>query len=295
LRPNQSLPGSRPEPHHGRPSEGFCPSVYSRDRLQSITFRTFGYANRIEEVTRTWNDYYADESRDTAIKDDRFFQLETEELVARIVTEATDRATARILELGSATGYVADIVMGAVPQGIATTYTGVDVSDVACERARARKLPGARFEADDFLSFLGSNENEYDIVVTQRSIMALLSRAEQTELLQGVRRCLSPGGTAVLSEGTQQALDRLNDLRAQAGVEPFARVWHSLYVDEQAIKDAFDHVEVHDFSSLYWLLTRVVYPSFEEPQHNSPFHSFAASLPQVGDFGLVKLFVGHVR
>ena len=69
------------------------------------------------------------------------------------------------------------------------------------------------------------------------------------------------------------------------------KVWHSCYLDENIFQTIFPICEKFDFSSTYWLITRVIYPFFEEPKHNSPIHKFAANISQVGDYSLTKLFV----
>jgi hypothetical protein len=109
-------------------------------------------------------------------------------------------------------------------------------------------------------------------------------------LLRGLRDLLRPGGVGLLSEGSVQGLNRLNELRADLGVERLEKVWHSRYLDERDIELVFDSMEIVHFAPLYWLITRVVYPYFEEPRHNTPLHRFAARLPQVGDFSPVRLF-----
>jgi hypothetical protein len=57
----------------------------------------------------------------------------------------------------------------------------------------------------------------------------------------------------LLSEGSVQGLDRLNELRAGLGVERLEKVWHSCYLDEREIELVFGSVEVVHFAPLYWL------------------------------------------
>lgn len=66
---------------------------------------------------------------------------------------------------------------------------------------------------------------------------------------------------------------------------------HSLYVDENIIKSNFKKSKIMDFSSTYWLITRVIYPYFQNPKHNSEIHKFSSGLTQSGNYGLVKLFL----
>jgi SAM-dependent methyltransferase len=253
-----------------------------------------GVPRGLEQLVGVWNDYYRDNPGDTVLQDANLFELEVGAIARQVERVIAGRSTISVLELGSATGALAaSLVESLEARGVELDYVGVDLSPVACERAMSRRLKQCRFVEADFLSFLSEDVDEYDIVVSQRSIMGILERAEQRRVLALLAARLSPQGLAVLSEATSQALDRCNILRSQLGLEPLATVWHSLALDEEDIRAELRHVEVSDFASLYWLVTRVVYPFFAEPSHNAQIHDFAAQLPQVGDFGYVRLFIGR--
>jgi SAM-dependent methyltransferase len=245
-----------------------------------------------EELVDVWDNYYAT-MEDTAIRDRAFFELEVEAITSRVYeyAEAAQAASLRVLELGSGTGFLAERVVERLrPLGAELRYDGVDFSAIGVERASRRNLPECDFHEADFLAFLEAAEGAYDIVITQRSIMAIMEPDAQTRLLSGLRDLLSPDGVGLLSEGSVQGLDRLNELRAGLDVDRLEKVWHSRYLDERDIELAFGSVEIVHFAPLYWLLTRVVYPYFDEPHHNTPLHKFAAGLPQAGDFSPVRLF-----
>jgi hypothetical protein len=55
-------------------------------------------------------------------------------------------------------------------------------------------------------------------------------------------------------------------------------------------------VEQHDFSSAYYLATRVIYSKFcalegTPPDYRHPIHELSTKLPAVGDFSPIKLFI----
>ena len=251
----------------------------------------------MNDLLKVWNDYYSDADTDTAIKDKHFFSLEVMSIIRQVSEELVHRprVSLTILELGAGTGYLAKSIVEHVIEGfgIPVSYVGVDFSEVAIAKANRREIQGAKFVASDFFEYLNEDKQHYDIVVTQRSIMAILDRNSQLRLLQVIRQHLKDDGLGIFSEGTQQALDKLNYLRERLGVPPFHRIWHSLHVDQGHIRQVFSSVDVVDFSSTYWLITRVIYPYFQEPQHNTPLHQFAAELPQIGDHGLVKIFLAR--
>jgi SAM-dependent methyltransferase len=245
-----------------------------------------------EDLVDVWDSYYAS-AEDTAIRDRPFFELEVQAITSRAYAQAraAKTSTLRVLELGSGTGFLAERVIASLQQLQAEVhYDGVDFSPIAVERASRRCLPGCHFHEADFLAFIEGGDVAYDIVLTQRSIMAIMEPGVQIRLLGGLRDLLTPGGMGLLSEGSEQGLARINALRADLGVDRLETVWHSHYLDERDIERVFASVEIVHFAPLYWLITRVIYPYFKEPRHDTPLHHFAASLPQAGDFSPVRLF-----
>jgi SAM-dependent methyltransferase len=265
-----------------------CKTSTTRDaRRRSLYFATMP-----QDLVDVWDNYYVT-AEDTAIRDRPFFELEVQAITSRVHAhaEATEATSVRVLELGSGTGFLAERVVERLRSlGAELRYDGVDFSAVAIERATHRNLPECHFHQADFLEFVDAADGAYDVVITQRSIMAIMEPDAQIRLLRGLRDRLTVGGLGLLSESSVQGLDRLNELRTNLGVEELEKVWHSRYLDERDIELVFGSVEIVHFAGLYWLITRVTYPYFEEPRHNTALHRFAASLPQAGDFSPVRLF-----
>lgn len=248
-----------------------------------------------KELKSTWDDYYDQSSSDTILKDRNFFDMEIRALQGALgaAVERSAGGALGILELGSGTGALADALLATIPAGqrSATRYVGVDFSEKVVERANAKAPEGARFVASDFLAFMRAETEKYDIIVTQRSVMALIDRGQQEELLGQIADHLAPGGVAILSEGTQQGADTLNRMRTRIGVAELDKIWHCMYLDEDMIRRIFPAARIEDYASQYWLITRVIYPFGSTPEHNTALHDLAAELPQQGDYGLVKLIV----
>lgn len=251
----------------------------------------------MDKIVEQWNAYYRDPANaQTAIRDKAFFRLEVDAIVEAIQDALASRGLdrpSRILELGSGTGELVSIILNRL-DGHGIEYVGVDISKVAIKMARGRELGNCTFVESDFLAFLRASQDRYDLIITQRSIMAVLDRSLQTQLLGEIKAHLEVGGTAIISEGTQDAFKRMAALRKSLSVEPYKDIWHCLYIEEEDLYGTFGQVGCRDFASLYWLVTRVIYPHFEEPKHNSTVHAFAEQLDQTGDYGLVKLFTASV-
>jgi len=84
-----------------------------------------------------------------------------------------------VLELGCGEGHLTQAVFGE-----AKSVTGIDISDVAIDRARSRKINNAKFVQSDFLQapFEG-----YD-VITAIECLYYLSSAEQNEFFVKIAR-----------------------------------------------------------------------------------------------------------
>ena len=242
------------------------------------------------DLKETWEDYYSDHI-DTAIKDHFFFHLEIRAILESIESFLLlhNSEQIAILEIGCATGYLLKQISKKFDKKYNIKLTGVDFSTNAINQARKRNIPNATFIEDNMLYFFNRNSQTYNLIITQRTIMALLERNEQISFLTAVKCSLKENGMGVFSECLKSGLDELNKLRRQLNIEPILKVWHSRYLEKEIFEDIFSQTEYFDFSSLYWLVTRVIYPFFEEPVHNSKIAEFTAQLPQLGNFGLAKL------
>lgn len=248
----------------------------------------------MKKLTQVWNEYYTESQKNTVLKDNNFFKLEINSIVENLILEINlvKKSSVKILELGSGTGFLASkIMLSLKKKKIRCYYTGIDFSPVAIRKANERNIKNCKFVNSDFVDFLKSNKEEFDFIITQRSIMAIMEKTSQLLMLKLIKKSLSKKGVGLFSECTVQALAKIQKLRKKLGISPLKKVWHSRYVDVDTILSLFNNVRIVDFASTYWFLTRIVYPYFEEPKHNTPFHKFAAVLPQEGNYGLVKLFV----
>ena len=266
--------------------------VLERGLFHMLTKQNPEFEHRIKSL---WNNYYTESQDDTILKDKALFEMEISVLTQAFVdavNKISYKSQIRVLELGSGTGILAESLLGSIPEKHQTAihYIGVDFSEKATTKAINRKLFQTEFIVSDFLDFLEDKENCFDIVITQRSIMAIVEPMLQRSLLMVINKAMSLNGIGIFSEGTRQGIKILNTLRQQIGVKPIEKIWHCLYVDENEVLELFNNVTIQDYASLFWLITRVVYPYFEKPQHNTLLHKLAAKLPQGEGNGLVKLF-----
>ncbi len=241
-----------------------------------------------------WNSQYIN-SDDTALKDKNYFDLEVNAIIEQIMKyiQTNNITSLNILELGSGTGLLSSLINYILSQNDVCHYfyTGVDFSNVAVKKSNDRNILHSKFIQNDFISFFENNTKKFDIIISQRSIMALMDDESHIKLLKLLKNSLSDDGIGIFSESTKQSFEKIQKLRKELSLPPLEKVWHSCYLDENIFKTIFSSFDIFDFSSTYWLITRVIYPYFEEPKHNSLIHKFAAGLTQNGNYSLTKLFV----
>ena len=248
-----------------------------------------------KDLVDVWNVQYGDE-RDTALKDRNLFSIEVDALKAQVIRNLPATGPVRILELGCGTGYLLQEVGRLLESRGRRNYrlVGVDFARNAIDTAVGRSLRNTDFECGGFAEFFGKTREKFDLILSQRSVMALMSDEEQSDVLQQICEALAPEGVVIIAECFRNGFDRFNDLREQAGLEPIDKVWHSRHVDESALEKIFGQVEFVSYCSTYMLVTRLVYPFFEDPVHNHAIHDLAARLPESGDHAFLKIAVLRV-
>lgn len=205
----------------------------------------------------------------------------------------------RVLDAGCANGYTTIQLARAKPIRV----TGIDYAPSMIDYAninlgRAGWLAGsASFRVGNFLK-LDFPDNSFDKVITKRCLINLGNADHQKTALLEAWRVLKPGGLFLVSEVTEQTAANLNRLRQRLGLETMVPLWHNCYLDEPDFfsfaSDYFDLKQVRRFSSTYYVLTWAVYPFFVrngQRNYHNLVHRIGAHLPQVGDWGLQKLFV----
>lgn len=186
---------------------------------------------------------------------------------------------------------------------------GLDYIPELIEQARLRladfapKLLGqVEFDVGDITALSEPNAS-YDKVVVIRVVINL---GEWSRQLQGLRECarvLKSGGLLLLSEATLQGWRQLNAMRREWGLPEIPIPPFNLYLDQEKVVEAlaaeFELVEIVNFSSTYFVATRVLKPlliqalgaELDVANPNMDWNRWFAQLPAWGDYGTQKLFV----
>jgi len=245
------------------------------------------------EIEETWNKQYI-KNTTTALKDNNLFKLEINSIKDNFkkIISKLNKKNIKILEIGSGTGYLAlQLTKILKDEKISYDYTGIDFSIEAVRKSKKRKISNCKFFEIDFIKFFMTNTTKFDLIISQRSIMAMMSKKKQNKLINQIKTNLKKSGYGIFSECTIQSLKNHQKFRKKLSIEPYEKIWHSTYIDENFLAKVFKSYQKIDFSSSYYLITRIIYPYFSKPKHNTRIHDFASSLEQFGDYSLVKLFI----
>lgn len=231
----------------------------------------------------SWEDYYC-------------MQLEIETINKFLVENET------ILDIGCGNG------MGTIELASrkAIEIKGIDYSEDmirAAQKLLSEKKSIIKgkisFSIGDILN-LTEEKNHYDKVVTRRVVINLGTFENQIKAAMEVYRILKPKGIFLMSEATIDGLKRINALRKEFGLDELKQPWHNLYIDENAfikeVSDIFKVVDILNFSSTYYIGSRVIQPfakkiMSQSPDYLSEINRLFMQLPSYGDYGIQKLFI----
>jgi len=226
-------------------------------------------------------------------------EMEIQQIVKRL------RNGDRVLDIGCGNGY--STVQFAFHKEI--EIRGIDYVPEMIEQARIRvgsvadSLQGrVEFDVGDILN-LNEPSGTYDKVVVTRVIINLGEWPRQQKGLREATRVLKRGGIFLLSEATLQGWQQLNRFRREWGLPDIPMPPFNQYLDQnqviKAVAPDLQLVELSNFSSTYYVGTRVLKPLFikalgEDIDVADPemeWNRWFSRLPSWGDYGTQKLFV----
>lgn len=140
--------------------------------------------------------------------------------------------------------------------------TAIERSDFLLKKAKElgvkAQLTNIKFKNADILTL--DIKEEFDVVITQRLLINLLSWSEQQKGLLNIYRALKPGGRYIMIENTTDSFNALNEMRADVELSPIPQHWHNRFFDyeklEKFLEDKFQILKIWNLG-LYYFLTRV--------------------------------------
>jgi ubiquinone/menaquinone biosynthesis C-methylase UbiE len=255
----------------------------------------------LEQIRDFWQDQAVRHGQSYAASwsDRPVIEMEIRELLARLSDGD------RVLDVGCANGY--STVQFAAERRL--SIRGIDYIPEMIEQAKARVaelgdrlLGDLEFSVGD-ITALAEPDAAYDKVVVIRVVINLGDWDAQARAIQECTRVLRPGGLLLLSEATLQGWRNLNGMRAEWGLPEIPTPAFNTYLDERQVVEAahpeLELVEIVDFASTYFVMSRVVKPllanvagaSIDVADPTAHWNRWASKLPAAGDYGTQKLFV----
>ncbi|MBT3980490.1 MAG: class I SAM-dependent methyltransferase [Bacteriovoracaceae bacterium] len=198
----------------------------------------------------------------------------------------------RLLDVGCGNGYLLSVLAEFFPE---MELTGLEYSPDLFKLCQQRKLPGINFIHGDMRKASDFSE-KFDMVITERSLINLLSTKQQNQAIKNIAHCLAPGGHYLMIESFKMPLHNLNIARAQNGLSEIFPSKHNKYLSEGitgklkgiGLNEVYGELP-KDSLSTHFFLSRVFHPitrnSTTKNKYSMLNHFFDEALPLgVGQF-----------
>jgi ubiquinone/menaquinone biosynthesis C-methylase UbiE len=257
---------------------------FTRDEIRA--YWTKQAVSHRQSPSASWSDHMA-------------IELEIKEVLQHL------RHGDRVLDAGCGNGY--STVRFASERQL--EIKGVDYIPEMIEQAQARRSAllgptrsALKFEVGNIMA-LTDPDQTFDKVIAIRVLINLGGEDGQGQALRQCARVLKTGGVLLVSEATVQGWRRLNQFRAEWGLPEIPMPPFNQYVDEERLveiaKPVLEVVQIRDFSSTYFVGTRVLKPllirafraEIDVANPDMEWNRWFAQLPAFGDYGTQRLFV----
>lgn len=143
-------------------------------------------------------------------------------------------------------------------------------------------------------------QKKFDLIYSERMIINLPDWETQARAISYLTNLLEVGGKYLMCENSINGLENINKFRKSAGLDPISAPWHNLYLSDELVASlelkGARLVEVNEFSSSYYFLSRVVNAWLakkegKSPSYDAPVNQLAFEIPPFGDCSQGKLWV----
>jgi len=216
------------------------------------------------------------------------------------LSEAISRyRPARVFDVGCGDAYTSARLAAAFPD---IAFLGGDFAQSMIENAREniRQSNLKNLEVSHYDVMQPPDVPAVDLVYTSRCLINIPGWELQKTALTNVSKLLTRGGIYVMIENFLDGHMELNQVRQKFGLPEIKIRDHNFFFDLETLlpflRTSFDIEEIKNISSVYYLVTRVIYSKIcqergVEPDYFDPHHKLAAQLPFCGNFGPVKMVV----
>ncbi|MBI21954.1 MAG: hypothetical protein CL780_06885 [Chloroflexi bacterium] len=245
--------------------------------------------NHTESVRKIWNE--RGKTGKEKLPDKLQHQLEVNSLITQISKSDI------VLDAGCGSGFSSRQI-----SRICSEIVGIDFAKELIKKANSLDKPSnVDFQFGDITN-LKFVDNNFDKVITQRVLINLVNEENQLIAVEEIHRVLKEKGLFLMLETNSQAIQNLNDARANFNLDPIIPPWHNKVIDESTffpkIKHLFDLVDEVNLGN-YFLITRLIHPLLvfpEKPSYDNEINQIAFNIAEkevsfAKDFSQAKLYV----
>ena len=240
----------------------------------------------------------------SSIQDPQIRETEIEFILGEVfeVLKRSQNKELKVLELGCGNGHLLEKLAINFPQ---LKLYGIEFTPELFELTRSRELPRTQVlcaDARDTSTFSQFGE-EFDIIITERVIINLLSWDDQHQALVNIANLLKPKGRYIMVESFRESWLLMNEARKEMGLARVEQSSHNRFLNEK-VTVALSKLSLLELKgqmpynslSTHFYLTRVLHPSvrpYGGKTKESHFVSFfkAALPPNVGNYSPIQLRV----
>lgn len=248
-----------------------------------------------EEIRNYWENRAAgDSSAQSTTQDVYLREIEVKTLIERV----NRYAPRHVADIGCGDGRTT-IRLAEVFGDV--RFCGFDYSQSMIANARdvlsANPVTNVVFDQSDVTAGL---RGSFDLIYTTRCLINLSTWDLQKKALRTIHQSLNKGGVYLMIENFLEGHENFNKVRKEFGLPEIPIREHNFFFQRQRLFDytneLFEIIEEENISSVYYLVSRVVYSKIclehkQQPDYFDDHHRFAASLPFCGEFGPVRLII----
>ena len=181
-------------------------------------------------------------------------------------------------------------------------FCGFDYSDKMIENAEENKqqlqCKNVSFSVHDITE--KKLDQKFDMIFTTRCLININSTELQLASIKNIYESLTPNGIYLMIENFVDGQNHFNELRKQFQLPEIHIREHNLFFEHHSlinnIKGMFSLLEIENISSLYYIVSRIIYSKIcqnntQTPNYYDIHHELGSKLPFLGNFGPIKMLI----
>lgn len=208
-----------------------------------------------------------------------------------------------ILDIGCGDGFSTINVFKSFPM---CNFIGGDYSENMIKNVKILlkrmkiKSSNIKFQILNVLD-ISALKKKFDVIISDRCIINLPTRDIQKRAIKEIWNSLSKKGFYIMIENFIEGHETMNKLRKRLGLKEIPVRWHNNFLDEKMLNNFvskyFKIVARKNISSVYYLITRVVYSKIcqienREPDYDNIIYKVAYDIDEyIGNYGPINLLI----